>query len=217
MVWLSASTVARAQSPEAAEARDAFRPLSPSLAVNLGLIQPLALGGANVQVDVRFGRFIAAYSHGWSLDIPVVGAAQRQGVRLEVPYTTGLGVGVQHYVDALNSYVDVRFEVKLHRFEASYESMDGRQQTRIADYTTYTVGGGFYWTWLPFATRGDALRGLNISTSARFWPNVADTLPESSVSYTSTRTGQVERHDAANIGIANSPWIANVSVGYVFQ
>ncbi len=202
---------------ESTAERAAFVPSAPSVAVNLGLLQPLVLGGANVEVDVRLGPFIAAYSHGWSLELPVVGAMADQGVRLHVPYSTGLGLGVQHYVDSLNSFFDLRFEAKVHRFEASYESAEGALRTRIADYTTYTLGGGAYWTWLPFANRSDALRGINLSTSARFWPNVGDTLSASSVAYASTRTGQVERHDAANIGAANTPFFVNASLGYVFQ
>jgi hypothetical protein len=205
---------ARAEAPPVNEA---FRPMAPSFAVNFGLIQPLLLGGANLEVDVRLGRFIAAYSHGWSLEAPVVGEMERQGVRLHLPFSSGFGVGVQHYFEGANSYVDVRFEGKVHRFEASYASVDGSIETKIADYSTYTLGGGVYWTWLPFADRMDALRGINFSTSMRYWVNVADTLPGSSREYSNTRTGQVESHEAANVGAANTPFVANISVGYVFQ
>jgi hypothetical protein len=217
LVLALALLVARDAHAESSEGRNSFRPDGPSVAVNLGLIQPLALGGANIQVDLRFGHFIAAWSHGWSLEVPVVGEMQRQGVELHLPYTTGLSLGVQYHVNSLNSYFDLRFEAKAHRFEASYASLDGAMRTQIANYNTFTVGGGAYWTWMPFAKRSEALAGINISTSLRLWPKVADTLAGSSSTYESTRTGQVERHEAANIGIGNTPLVGNVSIGYIFQ
>ncbi len=197
-----------------------FHPKSASLAVNAGLLQPIALGGANLEVDFRYGPFVAAYSHGWSLDLEggaIVGEMKRQGVTLHLPYSTGFGLGVTHWVSTLSSFFDLRFEGKMHRFEASYGSAGALTRTEIARYTTYTIGAGAYWTYLPFASRTDALRGLDVSTSVRFWPNVASTLSGSEVSYRNTTTGRDERHRTANIGIADTPLIVNVSVGYVFQ
>lgn len=192
----------------------------PSLAFNLGMIQPLALGGANVEVDFRMGHFVASYSHGWSLDLEgaaVVGDMRTQKVALHLPYSTGFGVGYSIFVDSLRSFFDLRFEGKIHRFEASYDSADGQRRTAITNYTTYTVGGGFYWTLVPFAHRSDILRGLDISTSVRVWPNVGSTVSGSEVSYANATTGKQEIHRVANIGIANTPVVANVSIGYVFQ
>jgi hypothetical protein len=197
-----------------------FRPEALSVTVNAGLIQPLVLGGANAEVDVRYGHFVASYSHGWSLDLKgaaVVGDMKAQQVSLHLPYSTGFGLGVTHWVSALSSFFDLRFEGKIHRFEASYASLDGRSKTEIARYSTYTLGAGAYWTYLPFAARSDAIRGLNLSTSLRFWPKVASTLEHDAVSYRNATTGKDETHQAANIGIANTPLIVNVSVGYVFQ
>lgn len=197
-----------------------FRPKGASLAVNAGLLQPIALGGANLEVDFRFGPFVAAYSHGWSLDLEgpaIVGDMKRQGVTLHLPYSTGFGLGLTHWVSALNSFFDLRFEGKLHRFEASYGSVDGLGKTEIARYSTYTIGGGAYWTYVPFASRTDALRGLDFSTSVRLWPNVGSTLSGNEVTYKNATTGRDEVHRTANIGIADTPVIVNVSVGYVFQ
>jgi|JI10StandDraft_1071094.scaffolds.fasta_scaffold10442_3 hypothetical protein len=207
--------VARADAP----ARG-FDPAARSIAVNTGLMQPLVLGGANLEVDLRLGRFIVSYSHGWSLDLggaTVVGAMRDQHVALHLPYSTGFGLGLQHYLPALRSYVDVRLEGKAHRFEAAYTSADGANRTRIADYTTFTLGGGIYWTALPFAHRRGPLGGLDISTSLRVWPRVADTLAGSQVTYANATTGRMEVHRAAAIGIADTPFLVNVSVGYAFQ
>lgn len=192
----------------------------PSLAFNLGMIQPLALGGANVEVDFRVGHFVASYSHGWSLDLQgsaVVGDMRTQKVALHLPYSTGFGVGYSFFVDSLRSFFDLRFEGKIHRFEASYDSADGQRRTAITNYTTYTVGGGFYWTLVPFAHRSDILRGLDISTSVRVWPNVGSSLSGGEIAYANATTGKQEIHKVANIGIADTPVVANVSLGYVFQ
>jgi hypothetical protein len=51
----------------------------------------------------------------------------------------------------------------------------------------------------------------------RYWPNVASTLDDDEVAYMNQTTGATETHQAANIGIANTPIIVNLSVGYVFQ
>lgn len=195
-------------------------PDAPSVTVNAGLIQPLLLGGANLEVDFRYGHFVAAYSHGWSLDLEgsaIVGDMKRQGVSLHLPYSTGFGLGVTHWFAALRSFVDLRFEGKVHRFEASYASSDGRSKTDIAHYATYTLGGGVYWTYLPFAGRSDALRGLDISASVRLWPKIASSLSGNEVTYRNAATNRDETHRAANIGIADTPLVVNVSLGYLFQ
>jgi hypothetical protein len=210
----------RVRMPDASTNAGQFRPKGVSLAVNAGLLQPIALGGANLEVDFRYGPFVAAYSHGWSLDLEgsaIVGDMKRQGVTLHLPYSTGFGLGLTHWVSALNSFFDLRFEGKIHRFEASYGSVDGLGKTEIARYSTYTIGGGAYWTYVPFASRTDALRGIDFSTSVRLWPNVGSTLSGNEVTYKNATTGRDEVHRTANIGIADTPVIVNVSVGYVFQ
>jgi len=213
-------TVPALAEPDATPNDARFRPKGPSLAVNAGLLQPILLGGANLEVNFRYGPFVAAYSHGWSLDLEgsaIVGDMKRQGVSLHLPYSTGFGLGLTHWVSALNSFFDLRFEGKIHRFEASYASTDGLSKTEIARYSTYTLGAGAYWTYMPFASRTDALRGLDVSTSVRLWPNVGSTLSGGEVAYRNAATGRDETHRAANIGIADTPVIVNMSLGYVFQ
>jgi hypothetical protein len=191
-----------------------------SIAVNVGMLQPIVLGGANIEADFRRGHLIVGYSHGWSLDFEgstVVGDMRKQNISMHLPYTTGVGIGYLQTVASLRSMFDVRFEAKLHRFEVSYRSMDGASRTAIANYSTVTLGAGAYWTLVPFGNRSDAWRGLNISTSVRFWPNVRSTLSGNQIEYSNATTGQMEIHRTANIGIANTPVVVNVSVGYIFH
>ena len=215
-----ASTCPALTEPEAAPTDVKFHPKAASLAVNAGLLQPIVLGGANLEADFRIGPFVAAYSHGWSLDLEggaIVGDMKRQGVTLHLPYSTGFGVGLTHWVSGLSSFFDLRFEGEIHRFEASYASADGLGKTEIARYSTYTLGAGAYWTYMPFASREGALGGIDISASVRLWPNVASTLSGNEVAYRNATTGRDEVHRAAKIGIADTSVIVNVSVGYVFQ
>lgn len=191
---------------------------SPSVAVNTGLIQPLVLKGANVEVDVRWRHLVVSYSHGWSLELTEKLGDEMTGqhVSLHVPYSTGIGVGGSIELQRLRSVFDVRLEAKVHRFSASYESEDGRQLTRIADYRTYTLGAGAYWTFVPFRDRNDALHGIDFSFSVRYWPKIASSLSDDAIVYMNRTTDQEETHHAANIGIANTPLVVNLSVGYVF-
>jgi hypothetical protein len=192
----------------------------PSISFQLGMIQPILLGGANVEADFRWGHLVIDYSHGWNLNLEgsaIVGEMKKKNVTMRVNYTTGLGIGYSQHVDALRSFFELRFEPKLHRFEASYQSTDGMMKTAIAQYNTVTLGAGFYWTAVPFSHRKDLLRGLNISTSFRAWPKVASTLTGNEVNYDNKTTGQRETHKAANIGIADTPFFANISLGYIFQ
>jgi hypothetical protein len=192
----------------------------PTVSFQLGMIQPLLLGGANVEADFRWGHLVVDYSHGWNLNLEgsaIVGEMKRQAVSLRVNYTTGLGIGYSQHVDGLRSFFEVRFEPKLHRFEASYGSPDESTKTAIASYNTVTLGGGFYWTLVPFSHRKDILRGLNVATSFRAWPKATTTLSGNEVAYDNKTTGRRETHSAANIGIADTPFFANISLGYIFQ
>lgn len=195
-----------------------FDPRALSVSANLGLMQPSLLEGANVEVDVRFRWLVVGYSHGWSLDIDgdlVTGTMRDQGVELHLPTSTGFGIGPSLWLERARSFVDVRLEGKMHRFEASV--VEAERRTLVASYTTWTLGGGAYWTFMPFARRSDALRGLNAAFSVRWWPNVATSLEDDKVTYVHPTDGRMETHAAANIGISNTPLVVNLSVGYVFQ
>jgi hypothetical protein len=192
-----------------------------SLAVNLGLIQPLLLKGANVEVDYRYGHFIASYSHGWSLDLSgntILGEMKRQNISIHLPFSTGFGIGGSYNITKANLIFDLRFEPKFHNFEVVYGSdIENNETNKIANYNTLTLGGGLYITYLPFAKSERIIKGLNISMSFRYWNNIYSSLNDNQIEYYNKYTSQNEIHNTANIGIANTPFIFNISVGYVFK
>ncbi len=71
--------------------------------------------------------------------------------------------------------------------------------------------------WRPFKKQENALRGLMVSPSLRYWPRVSSTLEDNQFTYTNSLTDRVETHQAMEAGIANTPLIFNISVGYSFQ
>ena len=176
-----------------------------------GLAQPIAVDGGNLQLEATAGRFVFDYSHGWSLDLPAVGDVKDQELTLHLPYSTGFGVGYQ-----LTETLDLRFEPKLHNFEVRYDE-GSSAGTEIDSYRTITLGFGAYYKWHPFAGSEGAARGLTIAPSFRVWPNVWSSLDDDRFVYQSEITGQQEVHEASNIGFGNTPFIFNVSVGYVFS
>jgi hypothetical protein len=184
------------------------------LALLAGVSQ-LFLGGANAQVDVTYGRFAADFSHGWSLDIgagTTVGEQKAQHLALHLPYTTGFGFGYR-----LLESLDLRFEPKLHRFEIFYEGVEQTSSNEITSYQTLTLGFGAYYCWQPFRKLNHLAQGLIIMPSIRYWHNMWSSLKDDHIVYSNTRTGNQETHHASNIGIANTPWIVNVSLGYSFE
>lgn len=183
-----------------------------------GTIQPILLRGGNVEADFYLPKMVFNYSHGFSLNMEsaagtTVGEAKRQSVAYHLPYSTGFGIGYR-----LNRYFDVRFEPKLHRFEAYYDGTDRKEASnRIASYTTATLGIGAYFRWKPFEKKNSFLKGLFTSTSIRYWQNVWSSLEANQTEYTNRVTGQRETLKAANIGIANTPFLFNIALGYSFR
>ncbi len=204
IVALSSVPTASAEVPSGQTSRQWHERASVGLLA--GLLQPLATDGYNIQLDARYRRFVFDYSHGWSLDLPVVGEAERQGLGIHLPYSTGMGLGYK-----LTKAWDLRFEPKLHKFEIH---QDGRD---VARYRTVTLGAGAYYTYRPFEHSHNAARGITMAASVRYWRNVWSELGSDGVAYVSSKTGAQEVHETSNIGIANTPWILNVSVGYVFD
>lgn len=182
------------------------------LTLSAGLIQPLLLRGGNIELDFFYRRFVMSYSHGFALKLEgstVVGDAKEQGLAFYLPYSTGISIGYR-----LLEWLDVRLEGKVHRFEAR----DGASGEELIRYTTYTLGLGVYAQYRPFYHFGVRvagwLEGFVMTTSVRYWPTLATTLPNDEHVYNSG-AGQSVRHRAANIGIANTPFIFNVSLGYM--
>lgn len=187
------------------------------VSVLAGLIQPIVLAGGNIEVDVHWRRLALGYSHGFMLDLSgstVVGEAKKQGLAFALPYSTGISAGYR-----LSSWLDLRAELKAHRFRVRYDGQP-RGSTPLFSYTTWTLGAGAYARWRPFASSGWPA-GIVTSTSLRWWPNIASTLGDGGAkgkrTYMNRVTGKTETHEAANIGIAGTPIIFNISVGYTFD
>jgi hypothetical protein len=181
--------------------------------IGLGLIQPVVLHGFNAELDIHTASWSFDYSHGASLDLDgglVVGWAHDQHLAYHLPYSTGFGIGYR-----VTSSFDVRLEPKLHAWQVYYDGQPEDAAHRVTSYKTVTLGVGAYYRWQPFSGRHDWSRGLSVTTSLRVWPRVYDTL--GSPTYMNTVTGRNERLSPAEIGFANTPILANVTLGYTFD
>jgi hypothetical protein len=175
-------------------------------------LQPLALKGFNVEVNYTTKRLIFDYSHGVSLDPPVVGDYKKQNLALHLPYSTGFGIGYR-----FSSFFDVRFEPKLHSWEVYYKDETQNDANQIKKFKTMTLGIGAYYRYMPFKNSTNKfLQGITTSTSLRYWQNVGTTLSNNEFSYFNKTTNKVEQLKAPNIGFANSPIIFNIGIGYTF-
>ncbi|OJJ22812.1 hypothetical protein BKI52_00230 [marine bacterium AO1-C] len=189
------------------------KPLSNRVNLLFGLNQPL-LGGFNVEGNVFYKRFVFDYSHGVSLNFSnatLAGAEKTQQLAVHIPYTTGFGVGYR-----FNEWFNLRAEPKWHRFELYYE---GDQQTidnRIVAYNTFSLGLGAYFNIRPFKNQRNFLKGIMIAPSVRYWPKLSSNLAND-FSYQNRVTGQTESLSAMEVGVSNTPWIFNISVGYTLE
>lgn len=185
---------------------------SNKVSILFGLLQPVVAQGFNVEVNYTTNHMIFDYSHGVSLDPPVVGDFKTQNVVLHIPSTTGFGIGYR-----FSSFFDVRFEPKLHSFEVYKEGEIQNESTKIKDFKTFTLGIGAYYRYMPFKnSENKLLQGITTSTSLRYWQNVGTTLRNDEFSYLNKTTKKTETLNAPNIGIANSPIIFNIAIGYTF-
>jgi hypothetical protein len=167
------------------------------LAVNFGLSQ-IALGGFNIAGEVRYRRLWLEYSHGMDLTLNDLGGfglnktEQHENVHVFVPYTTGFGVGLT-LVDEL--WLGVEF--KTHHYEVNAPAGP------VSTYQTYSIGPvlgykAFIW------------KGLFANGYARYWPNVATTLPKDQIALQGS--GGTVTHSAHDFG-----FFANVALGYAFD
>ena len=185
------------------------------LVLMAGLIQPVLLQGYNLEMDFYTPKMVFNYSHGFSLDMTneagtTVGDIKEQHLAVHIPYSTGFGIGYR-----LNKYFDVRLEPKMHKFEIYYDDTDRTEaQNQITDYTTFTLGLGAYFRWKPFEKNDTFLKGIFTSTSLRYWQKISSSLDNGELQYTNRITQNTETHKAANIGIANTPFIFNIAIGY---
>jgi hypothetical protein len=87
----------------------------------------------------------------------------------------------------------------------------------LAQYKTFTLGVGCYYRYLPFRkSQSILLRGITTSTSIRYWQNIGSTLGHDQFTFENRVTEKQEILKAANIGIANTPIIFNMAIGYTF-
>ncbi len=190
--------------------RNDYKPFS----ILFGLNQPIVTNGFNVELNYWFKRFVFDYSHGFGLQIKgnlVSKEAKEQHLAFNITHSIGVGFGY-----CIFRNLNLRVEPKIHIWEVYYDNQFKSKSTKISEYTTYTLGLGLYYRWLPFHKKQNALNGLTIAPSVRWWPNVATTLKEDKLNYINTITGKNEIHKANNIGAANTPFFANVSIGYSF-
>jgi hypothetical protein len=177
-----------------------------------GLIQPTVLSGGNLEINYTTKRLIFDYSHGFSLDPPATGDVKDQNLVLHLPSSTGFGVGYR-----ITSFLDIRFEPKLHSWEAYYKSENQTESSKIKDFKTMTLGIGLYYRYFPFKNSDNKfLQGITTSTSIRWWQNVGTTLRDDQFSYSNKTTGKTETLKAPSVGLANTPLIINIGIGYTF-
>ncbi|MBL7991175.1 MAG: hypothetical protein JNN25_07040 [Candidatus Kapabacteria bacterium] len=191
--------------------QESKEPPSGQWSIVFGLTQPLLLGGFNAEVVYWTEHFVFDYSHGFDLKFPGMGETKEQRLSFRMPHTLGLGIGYR-FTEALN----LRVEPKLHIWDVYYDNVTMDTPNRLASYTTFTLGLGAYYNWLPFKNEQNFLRGITVAPSVRWWPNVATTLQDNRLLYNNTLTKRDEIHSANNIGIANTPFLINISLGYTF-
>lgn len=180
--------------------------------VLFGLIQPVVLSGFNIEINYFTKKMAFDYSHGVSLDPPAIGDVKDQNIVWHLPYSTGFGIGYR-----LTNSLDIRFEPKLHSWEAYYKEGVQNNQNRIKDFKTITLGIGVYYRYFPFKNSNSKfLQGITTSSSVRWWQNTSSTLDGGKFTYLNKTTGKNETLKTPNVGLANTPIIINIGIGYTF-
>lgn len=164
--------------------------------VMAGLSQWVLFGGGNLAGQVKFGRFVAEYSHGQSLHFDNVAFAltkeeRAASVAVGMPWTTGAGFGFQ-----ITPHLHVLLEVKAHRYEVR-DDFGGELR-----YTSLTIGPGvFYDIYL--------WKGLFVQPNVRYWPTVASTFKSKQLTSSDRTPYEPQRHDLV-------PFV-NVNLGWTFS
>jgi hypothetical protein len=74
-----------------------------------------------------------------------------------------------------------------------------------------------YYRYFPFKnSENKFLQGITTSSSIRYWQNVGTTLSNDEFTYDNKISKKNETLKAPNIGVANTPLIINIAVGYTF-
>jgi hypothetical protein len=162
-----------------------------------GLSQWIVFGGGNIAGQLKFGRFVAEYSHGQALEldrVPALGltSAERDaGVGVLMPWTTGGGFGYQ-----ITPEFHVLLEVKAHRYEVR-----GVDRNQVARYSTFSIGPGIFYDIYLY-------KGLFVQPNVRYWPTVLSTFNARDAVF-STSVGTPYRHERHDLDL-----FFNVNLGW---
>jgi hypothetical protein len=184
------------------------------LAIVFGLNQPIVTNGFNVELNYYTKHMVFDYSHGFNLKIRnklVSEQAKNQHLKFNISHSLGFGIGYR-----ITPELNIRIEPKLHIWEVFYEKDSYEKKNRIQKYNTFTLGLGTYYRWLPFKNSDNFAKGISVIPSFRWWPNIQTSLKDDKFEYFNKITSKNKTHVANNIGVANSPFFGNISVGYSF-
>lgn len=180
-----------------------------------GGVSQLLLGGFNVQAEYTTNRLVFDYSHGFNINLTGQAAlltAQDQQLNEKLVSTLGIGVGYR-----ITPGLDIRVEPKLHFYEVNYNGQTEAGTCRLTTYRTATLGLGAYYRYHPFRKANNALAGILILPSVRYWPNVWSSLTDTKLTYLSEATNRPETYKAAPQGFpGTNGLLANVTIGYTF-
>jgi hypothetical protein len=179
-----------------------------------GLNQPIVTQGFNLEANYYTKYFVFDYSHGFNLhfkDKLVTGEAKRQGLKFKISHSLGVGFGYRITRD-----FNLRIEPKLHVWNIYADDKPFSKEHILKTYSTYTLGLGAYYRLQPFRNAQNWSKGITAVPSIRWWPNVASSLQNNEFSYFNRLTNKTEIHKANNIGIANTAFFGNISLGYSF-
>jgi hypothetical protein len=185
------------------------------LSIVFGLTQPIVTNGFNFEINYWLKDFVIDYSHGFGLEFRgnlVSEEAKKQHLNFNISNSVGIGFGYR-----FTKNLNLRFEPKVHIWEMYYDDQFKNNDNLIKKYTTYTLGFGAYYRWTPFENKENLLKGITISPSIRWWPNISSSLTDNKIEYQNSKTGKNEIHQANSIGVSNTALIVNVSIGYTFD
>jgi hypothetical protein len=134
-----------------------------------------------------------------------------QHLKYNISHSVGLGIGYR-----ITPELNIRIEPKVHIWNVYYDDKDYSDENIIKKYTTYTLGLGAYYRWMPFKNSDSFVKGLTFVPSVRWWPNVQTSLKDDKFEYSNRNTNKSETIQANNIGFGNSSFFGNLSVGYSF-
>lgn len=187
---------------------------APRFSIVSGLNQPLVFRGFNIEANYWTKKWVFEYSHGFGLHVDgkfVGHEYEAQHINFKITHSFGAGIGYR-FTEAFN----LRFEPKIHSYQTFLEGDKQIKANSIANFNTYTLGLGAYYRWLPFRNATGIAKGITVVPSVRYWYKVASNLDNDSFTYANRKTGKTQSFQAPNIGISNTPFLFNISVGYSF-